>query len=165
MSNDLLTSTFIRLRSRLQATARRFLADDSAADDALQDAFYKLWEHRQSITSQSQAEGLSVVAVRNTCIDALRRAKRTAEYPLDSVAEDIAENDSENGQDELYESVKAIIDSRLSEREKSVITMRDTMDMDFAEIAEELGITETNARMILSRARKTVREIYLSSKK
>ncbi|MDE7458692.1 MAG: sigma-70 family RNA polymerase sigma factor, partial [Muribaculaceae bacterium] len=64
-----------------------------------------------------------------------------------------------------YESVKAIIDSRLSEREKAVITMRDTMGMDFGDIAEELGITEANTRMILSRARKTVREIYLSSKK
>ena len=165
MNNDLLTSTFIRLRSRLQATARRFLADDSAADDALQDAFYKLWERRQSITSQSQAEGLSVVAVRNTCIDALRRSQRSAEYPLDSVAVDIADNDSDNLSNDLYESVKAIIDSSLSQREKSVITMRDTMGMDFADIAEELGITEANARMILSRARKTVREIYLSSKK
>ena len=49
--------------------------------------------------------------------------------------------------------------------EKAVITMRDTMGMDFGDIAEELGITEANTRMILSRARKTVREIYLSSKK
>lgn len=165
MDNDLLTSTFIRLRNRLQATARRLLADDSAADDALQDAFYKLWERRQSIVSQSQAEGLSVVAVRNTCIDALRRSNRAAEYPIDQAVEDVAENDTDNERAELYESVKAIIDSRLSEREKAVITMRDTMGMDFGDIAEELGITEANTRMILSRARKTVREIYLSSKK
>lgn len=165
MTHDILTSTFIRLRRRLQATARRLLADDSAADDALQDAFYKLWERRQSIVSQSQAEGLSVVAVRNTCIDALRRSNRTAEYPIDRATEDIAEIDSDDERYELYKSVKAIIDSRLSEREKSVITMRDTMGLDFADIADELGITESNARMILSRARKTVREIYLSSKK
>ncbi len=164
MNHDILTSTFIRLRSRLQATARRLLADDSAADDALQDAFYKLWERRQSIVSQSQAEGLSVVAVRNSCIDALRRSKRAAQYPLEGAVEDLAENESDGERMELYQSVKAIIDSRLSKREKTVITMRDTMGMDFADIADELGITETNARMILSRARKTVREIYLSSK-
>lgn len=165
MNNDILTSTFIRLRNQLQATARRLLADDSAADDALQDAFYKLWERRQSIVSQSQAEGLSVVTVRNTCIDALRRSSHTAEYPIDQAAEDVAENDGNDERTELYESVKAIIDSSLSEREKAVITMRDTLGMDFEDIAEELGITEANTRMILSRARKTVREIYLSSKK
>lgn len=165
MTHDILTSTFIRLRKRLQATARRLLADDSAADDALQDAFYKLWERRQSIVSQSQAEGLSVIAVRNTCIDALRRSNRTAEYPIDRATEYVAESDNDNERAELYESVKAIIDSRLSEREKAVITMRDTMGLDFADIADELSITESNARMILSRARKTVREIYLSSKK
>ena len=43
--------------------------------------------------------------------------------------------------------------------------MRDTMGMDFADIAVELGISENNVRMILCRARKTVREIYLSSNK
>lgn len=165
MAQDILTSTFLKLRSRLQATARRLLVDDSAADDALQDAFYKLWERRQSIVSQSQAEGLSVVAVRNTCIDALRRSNREAKYPIDCATEAVAESDSDNERIELYESVKAIIDSRLTEREKAVITMRDTMGLDFAEIADELDITESNARMILSRARKTVREIYLSSKK
>ncbi len=165
MTQDILTSTFLKLRSRLQATARRLLVDDSAADDALQEAFYKLWVRRQSIVSQSQAEGLSVVAVRNTCIDALRRSNREAKYPIDCVSEAVAENDNDNERVELYESVKAIIDSRLTEREKAVITMRDTMGLDFAEIADELDITESNARMILSRARKTVREIYLSSKK
>ena len=63
----------MRLRRRLQANARRMLADDSAADDALQDAFYRLWKHRDNIVTDSQAEGMSVIAVRNTCIDALRK--------------------------------------------------------------------------------------------
>ncbi|MDE7335203.1 MAG: sigma-70 family RNA polymerase sigma factor, partial [Muribaculaceae bacterium] len=44
MSQDILTSTFLRLRGRLRATARRVLADDSSADDALQEAFFKLWQ-------------------------------------------------------------------------------------------------------------------------
>lgn len=165
MNHDILTSTFLRLRSRLRASARKLLADDSAADDALQDAFYKLWTRRQSIVSRSQAEGLSVITVRNTCLDVLRRSNHQAELPLDPAAEEIEDTDGDCGRAELYESVKRIIDSRLSERERTVITMRDSQGMDFAEIADELGITETNARMILSRARKAVRDIYLSSTK
>lgn len=164
MNHDLLTTTFLRLRSRLQAMASRLLADESAADDALQEAFYKLWERRQAIVSLSQAEGMSVVAVRNTCIDALRRDSRTRQSTLDDVSLDIID-DTGDDRTELYESVKAIIENCLSPREKAVITMRDTMGMDFAEIADELGISESNTRMILSRARKTVREIYLSSTK
>ncbi|MDE7335204.1 MAG: sigma-70 family RNA polymerase sigma factor, partial [Muribaculaceae bacterium] len=113
----------------------------------------------------AQAEGLTVVAVRNSCIDQLRRNSRRAECPIDPVAEEVADTDPQSDRAELYESVRAIINGQLSERERQVITMRDTQGYSFAEIAAELNITETNARMILSRARKAVREIYLSSKK
>lgn len=154
----------MRLRERLRANARRLLDDDCEADDALQDAFCRLWKHREKIVTDSQAEGLSVIAVRNTCIDALRR--RQNGLPIDQAEAEFSDNDdSDSMRYELYRSVKQIIDSRLSERERRVITMRDTMGMDFADIADELGITENNTRMILSRARRTVREIYLSDKR
>lgn len=164
MASDILTSTFMRLRERLRANARRMLADDIEADDALQDAFCRLWKHRERIVTDSQAEGLSVIAVRNTCIDTLRR--RQNNLPVDQAEAELSDSDDGDSlRDELYRSVKEIIDSRLSERERRVITMRDTMGMDFADIADELGITENNTRMILSRARRTVREIYLSDKR
>lgn len=166
MPTDLLTSTFIRLQSRLKATARQLLNSDIEADDALQDAFYRLWQHRHDVTTTPQAEGLSVTAVRNICLDTLRRRKRDANVPLDQANIETSESYEDiNEQTELYESVKRIIDRNLSEREKNVITMRDTAGMDFADIAEELGISENNVRMILSRARKNVRNIYLSSPK
>lgn len=163
MASDILTTTFMRLRERLQANARRLLADDSAAEDALQDAFCRLWRHKDDIVSDSQAEGLSVTAVRNTCIDALRRRRNN--LPIDQAEAEVSDSDADDDRSEIYESVRLIIDRRLSQRERAVITMRDTMGMEFADIADELGITENNVRMILSRARRTVREIYLSSNK
>lgn len=166
MSADLLTSTFIRLQSRLKATARQLLNDDSEADDALQDAFYRLWQHRLDVTTTPQAEGMSVTTVRNICLDTLRRRKRDTNIPLDQANIESTESyESHDDRAELYESVKRIIDQNLSEREKAIITMRDTMGMDFADIADELDISENNVRMILSRARKNVRNIYLSSSK
>ena len=162
MTSDILTSTFIRLRSRLRASAMRLLADDSDVEDALQDTFYRLWQRRSTIENQSQAEGLSIIAVRNTCINALRRKTQT-NASVDLIPEDIA--DDRNEREDLYESVKSIIENRLNEREKAVIRMHDLHGYSYEEIAEELGITETNARMIVSRARKAVRQIYLSSSK
>ncbi len=167
MASDILTSTFLRIRGRLLASARRLLADDDAADDALQDAFYRLWQHRHNIATTAQAEGLSVVAVRNTCLDTLRRSSARPTDSIELLSADIPDNSTDDpaDRDDLYNSVKAIIDSSLSPREKAVIAMRDTEGMDFADIAEELGISEANTRMILSRARRTVRDIYLSSQK
>lgn len=163
MSTDILTSTFLRLQSRLRATARRFLADDSDADDALQETFCRLWQRRDTIESSSQAEGLSVIAVRNACIDTLRRRKQTAESEDLSVTEDVYESPDEGS--EIYESINAIMDRHLNERERAVITMHDIRGYAYDEIAEELGITEANARAIVSRTRKTLRQIYLSSLK
>ena len=40
---DILTETYQRIRLRLKARAGKVLADAEAAEDALQDAFVKLW--------------------------------------------------------------------------------------------------------------------------
>ncbi len=160
MNSDILTSTFMRLRSRLKASATRLLTYDSDAEDALQETFCRLWQRRATIEDPSQAEGLSIIAVRNTCIDNLRR-KQPVTSSVDMMADIIAEDD--NDRENLYDAVKSIIDTKLSEREKVVIKMHDIQGYDYDEIADELGITETNARMIVSRARKAVRQIYLSS--
>lgn len=165
MATDILTKTFIGMRQRLFASARKMLDDDADADDALQDAFFRLWQRRDKIESRSQAEGLSVVTVKNICIDTLRRRQTIEITPIETADRELSNLDDDDNRRETYKTVKDIIDRRLSERERQVITMRDTMDMAFEDIASELGITENNVRMILSRARKTVREIYLSTQK
>lgn len=165
MATDILTKTFISMRQRLFASARKMLDDDADADDALQDAFFRLWQRRDKIESRSQAEGLSVITVKNICIDTLRRRQTIEITPIETADRELSNLDDDDDRRETYKTVKNIIDRRLSERERQVITMRDTMDMAFEDIASELGITENNVRMILSRARKTVREIYLSTQK
>ena len=46
MDNDSLTSAFMRLRMRLTRIATGILGDSDAAEDALQDAFCRLWTHQ-----------------------------------------------------------------------------------------------------------------------
>ena len=164
MSTDILTTTYLRLRSRLKATARRLLNDDGEAEDALQEAFCQLWQKRDKIESVTQAEGLTIVTLRNKCIDVIRNRNRQVASNIDDHALSIADEAETDYRENLYKSVKAIIDSHLSERERQIITMRDTNGFDFSDIADELHISEANARLILSRARKKVRDIYLSSK-
>ena len=40
---DILTETYQRIRQRLMARAGKMLTDADAAEDALQDAFMRLW--------------------------------------------------------------------------------------------------------------------------
>lgn len=51
----------------------RFLPNREDADDALQEAFFRLWKHADRIDSREEAEALTVATVKNLCIDVLRK--------------------------------------------------------------------------------------------
>ncbi len=156
MKHDLLTSVFTRLQPRLLASARRLLADDSDARDALQDAFCRLWQHRADIDGEQQAEGVSVVSVRNACIDVMRRRRFRDADPIEAIDARVVSDDPPD----LLEEVTAVIESALTPRQRDILYMRDREGYEMAEIACQFGLSEANVRLILSRARKTVRECY-----
>ncbi len=164
MRDDLLTSVFVRLRPRLFASVRRMLSVDDDAADVLQDAFCRLWGHRDEIRSESHAEGAAVVAGRNAAIDTLRR-RRHDSVPFSELPDDIAGGDEDSSVDDaLYRKVERIIESRLSARDARVLFLRDRYGYDMGAIASEMNLTESNVRIILSRARRTVRECYRESR-
>lgn len=166
MHLDLLTSVFIRIRPRLLNRANAMLGDSDEAQDALQEAFCKLWGRRKSITSVQQAEGLSVTTLRNTCIDNLRRRNSVRLESVEEVAKDVESAVDETGDTtELFITVERLMASELTERERQILYMRDKEAAEISEIAEEYGLSEANVRLILSRARKKVRECYMELKR
>ncbi|MDE5656586.1 MAG: sigma-70 region 4 domain-containing protein, partial [Muribaculaceae bacterium] len=61
---------------------------------------------------------------------------------------------------QMLDTVNALIASELSSRDRDILMMRDRNGYDFDEIAAEFGMTEAAVRVALSRARKTIRNIY-----
>jgi RNA polymerase sigma-70 factor (ECF subfamily) len=161
MEQEVFSSLFTRLHHRLKASARRLLGNDDDADDALQDAFCNLWQRRDGITSESEATGLSVTTVKNICIDKLRRQQT---HPTDSIDDNLQlSDDNDYDNNEQFKTVKAIIDNSLNEQQRHILYMRDYSGYSFEEIANETGLTESNIRLILSRARRAVRQCYINS--
>ncbi len=159
MKRDFLTTAFERIRGRMT----RMGTADEYSDD-LQDAFCRLWSRRESISDSCQAEGLLTVTARNIRIDNLRRHNRHPSVNIEDtcpIPESVSETDEIT---ELYNEVDRIIGENLSERDRRILHLRDRNGWEFEEIAEYLGLTESNVRMILSRARKTVREAYRKRK-
>lgn len=155
---DILTSVFERISRRLHSSAARILDSGQDADDALQEAFVRLWQRRDSFAGECHAEGAAVATVKNICIDELRRRSTHRESELSDSIE--AENDDSADSRALIDRVNALIANELSSRDRLILIMRDRNGYEFDEIAAEFGMTETAVRVALSRARKTIRNLY-----
>lgn len=158
MAEDLLTSAFVKLRTVLKGRAARVLGNEAAADDALQDAFYKLWRRHYRLESQQDAEALLARAVQNAAIDEVRRRKRTPEEAKAEIPDRIEEESIDREQ--MLRSVRSLIDSELTPLQRTILRRRDIEGKDYEAIAAEFGMQETAVRMQLSRARKALREQY-----
>ena len=150
---DILTETYQRIRLRLKAGAGKVLSDAEAAEDALQDAFIRLWG-RYKVGNEREAEALLTRTVRNVSIDQLRRRKTV---PLDG---DLPEEDVGEDREERFRRVERMVESELTELQRKIIHRHEYEGVTLEKIAEELGMQPPAVRMQLCRARKTIREQY-----
>jgi RNA polymerase sigma-70 factor (ECF subfamily) len=98
-------------------------------------------------------------AVRNKCLDYLKKHSRTNETSLTEELQFIDENDLSYQQDIIEELafVEQIIE-KLPERERSIIYLKEYEMMDYEQIAKITLLSTANIRTIISRVRKTIKE-------
>lgn len=165
MKEEQITAVFTRLKSGLKARASRVLMSEDAADDALQEAFCRLWSNRMKYSTESEVEGVAKVTVRNICIDAVRRENAHPKFSIDDTqSASIAEDNDSSERAEIYNDVARLINGTLSERDRRVLYMRDRDGWEFEDIAAT-GLSEANVRVIVSRARKAIRTLYRNRNK
>ncbi len=153
MDNDFLISAFRSVRRRL----RRSRGDDE--EDALQEAFCRLWVRRDNVSSLSEAEGFLTVTSKRLLLDGMRR--KQAHPETDLVGMEVRPPTEEDEDiSERFNEIQHLIDQSLSARDREILMRRDHDGWEFDEIADYFEISEANARMIVSRARKTIRELY-----
>lgn len=159
MREESFLSAFKAMNHNMRQMVRRFLDNEDDVSDVLQDAFCRLWVKRQSIVSDEQAKALTVVTVRNLCIDHLRRQQPTVDI---GSANTVASDDADRMRDrqELYEQVKRLVDSKLTSVQREVYQLKEIEGMTTEGVAERLGMSVEAVRMNLSRARKTIRECF-----
>ena len=159
MPASLFKQLLLPLYPRLQRVALRLLGNVEDAEDMVQEVYMKLWNKRDALPDVQDVEAYCVTLTKNMCIDRLRMAEVEKE-DVDEMPTMLAAIDDVEAQVErrdAVEQVKQIIET-LPEHQQQVITLRDMEDCSFEEIAEQTGLTAVNIRMLLSRARKTIRE-------
>lgn len=133
--------------------ALHYLGDPDAAEDVVQEVFISLWHQDGPI---GNVKAWLHTAVRNRCIDQLRRG-RNIEQPfprdLDGPISDEDAFDRSAVEARLWAAVEALPEKR---RQCLVMAKRDGMS--YREIADELGLKENTVRNHIARALETLRE-------
>ncbi len=162
MKNDTLISAFVSFRTRLRSFAAGIVGNDDA-DDILHDAFCRLWSSHPQLDSETEALKLSYRVVRNSAIDALRRSKSHPTVPIEEnvlSCGSIEEPENDSADEDTYRAVVSLSRRVLGERQFEVFRLHDIEGQTYEEIAVSLNLNVENVRVILSRARKTIRDIY-----
>ncbi len=159
MDREFFISAFRNVRRRLMT---RHGDDD---EDALQDAFCRLWIRRDDFSSQGEAEGFLTVATRNISVDTHRRRQAHPETDIENANRLLSDDEEAGSQTDQFLEIQRLIKNCLSPRDCEILIHRDHDGWEFDEIASHYQISEANARMIVSRSRKTIREIYLKRQK
>lgn len=156
-------SAFERIRSGLRTMATRLTGDADDADDALQEAFVRLWVRREKIETADEAAALMTTTVKHLSIDTLRRRRAATTVSLDEERDGTPDSDETELQaaaEERYRDVQLLISSRLTPVQQTILRMRDYEERHYDDIAAALGMQLPAVRMQLSRARQTIREAY-----
>ena len=157
---------FRHLNKRLLHLARGILGNDMEAEDAVQDAFCKMWERREQMSDEREVAAVITTTVRHTSIDALRKQTHHATIDIDEVEEQVpVAEDTKTDAEERFRRVEALIESELSPTARHVLRRREYDGADFDTIAQELDLQPTAVRMHLSRARQKIMNAYLEQQR
>lgn len=149
-------------KDKLYRLAKGFLRNREDAEDLLQDVLLKLWTNKQTLDTYHSVEALAMTTTKNMCLDQLRARKYRRAVDIDGHEVDSGYT-SPDKLAELSDSeslMQRLMDA-LPEQQKWVLHLREVEGYSYEEMEELTGLNVNNLRVILSRARKSMRDGYL----
>lgn len=144
------------LKQKIYCFALSIVGNSDEAEDVTQDLYEKLWQRRDSLDGLNNIEGFVMSSVRNLSIDHIR-SRRLHRDKLAEVKSDQRNASWPSETFDMVEIVSRVIGS-LPERQRQVIHLRDVEGYEIEQIATIMELEQTNVRVILSRARRLVKE-------
>ena len=147
---------YTSLMPQLYRTAYAIVGNRQDAEDAVQDTFVRMWEHRKQLEGVERPEAYFLMAVRNVCLNMLRARHEEIEVESQYALPDTADR---TGQPPEGRSFIARLFSRLAPKARRIMTLRHVGEYSTRDIARLTGETESNVRSTLSRARQQLRDV------
>lgn len=148
---------YLSLSGTLYRIAFYMLESEAEAEDAVQELFLKLWDTRDGLDGIRSPKAYSVTLLKNLCLDRIRRARRLS-YPEQLPEQETPhlqddEMDEKMRLDQVLEAIKALPD-----RQREILLLRTVEGLSYEDISRRTGMNELTLRVLLSRARATIRK-------
>jgi RNA polymerase sigma-70 factor (ECF subfamily) len=132
------------------------IRDEEKAKDIVQDSFVKMWQKAEEINAEKAKSYLFTTAYR-TMIDLIRRDKKQGDW------EEVKEHSMAHR--EHYNDLGEVLESalkKLPEVQRSVVMLRDYEGYDYNEIGDITGLSLSQVKVYIFRARKALKDYLVS---
>lgn len=141
-----------RLQGPVRAYTRRMMQDSHLGDDAAQETFFRMWKGLPKLEPRGKFVAWTFTVARNTCIEFLRREKRTPRP-----AEEIDAGSHDPYEDSDLGRVVGDAIASLGEPYRSTLLLRET-GLPYDEMATALRCKVGTVRSRLHEARRLLAE-------
>ncbi|MBP7146581.1 MAG: RNA polymerase sigma factor [Acidobacteria bacterium] len=158
MDADAFRSAVEETKDRAYSLAVHLLRDPEEGRDVVQEAFLRMWQHREPIEAGPPARAWLLRTVHNLAIDRVRaRAVRPcSDEDPDSLRSDRDCPERFTSRRELREHVRLALE-QLTDRDREVLALREIDGRTYEDIARALDAPLGTAKAILHRARVRLR--------
>ncbi len=151
---------FLPLSRQIYWMAWRLTGNAEEAEDLTQEVYAQLWTKRESLSGISNPIAYCSVLVRNLYLNQVRKQRvETTEMARELFVADGNRLEDAIEQRQACEQVMRLI-GQLPEQQRKVVTMHDVEGCSNEEIRQQTGLASTHIRVLLSRARKTIRQLF-----
>lgn len=162
MDADSFKRLFLPLHPKLFRIAYALVESKADAEDILQDAYCKLWNRRDELAGIQSPEAFCVTLVKNLCLDFLRSAHANRHDEEITEAITLSTDSSPEKELETQDKIRQVrrLINKLPQNQQQVLKLRGINDCSLDEIEQITGLSAVNIRVLLSRARKIIREQF-----
>ena len=157
MSHNLYHSEILPASDGMYRYALSIVHEPETARDIVQDCLTKIWSIRNDLDKVEKVNAWTFRIVRNRCIEILRR-NRYADLDEKVVNMRHSEPVEEQAITNDFMSLMKQVLQELPGKQQEVFHLREVEDMSYQDIAKTCGLSESDVKVNIHRARKKVKE-------
>lgn len=155
------TRDVLPLKDRLFRLALRTTLDRAESEDIVQETLLRIWDMRDEWREIDSIEAYATTICRRLAIDATKKAARqnvTLDEQRDATPAGTTPYEQLDAKQRLH-IVRQLLDT-LPEQQRAIMLLRDIEGHTYQEIGQTLGLSESQVKVYLFRARQKIKKQF-----